>query len=697
MKKVLCLIFLLFACSAVAELSIPQTSFRKAPLDTLEKFVSDGDAEAMVELALRYYAGHEVERDVRKAFELMEVAADQQQPEALYLMSRMYAEGIGTEADSEQEELWFAKAIASFPDNKQLNAMFERYLVDPVRAERVLKKCADAGYGPAVLQLGFPKGLEFYENGQYEDALLLFITLAENGSADGAYYAGRIYADGLGNLEADDVEAFMFFKQAAESGYAPAQYELAVSYENGCGIEKDSGQAMLWYQTAADSGYSEAQFRLAEMAFRQAEAAESAARFDDRSGLELNKYRKALSRAVQWYQAAAEQDHAGALFVMGRLTASGEGVGRNPQKAVEYYEQALALGYAEAGFYLGLMFHAGLGVQKDLSQAIQYYQAAADQGVSGALYYLANCYRFGEGVSKHSIKGEGIYYGKLLKGFFQDNSELLPDEWMLRAAREYGIIRWNRGGGADRLSNASRWVGMSAQNGDARAQEVFAKMQDAEGQQLLFEESRVDPRKDAGEKRRQSGWFPYVLLDAEDLYSGNQVDIISVQEGLGSQENVAGNAVDGLLVRYERPATSHLLGYSGIILAGLEFTDRETGERYWSFSEYRDQEPLYAEASRCDFFVSVDQDFCERSKLTGWAVVYGQLLEDGRTIAVFDSRQSKTDGLSVFFKRSQYFPIVDNRVNANIDLLSLVMGQMQSTAEDEASRVRDFLLSFLGL
>ena len=668
MRKFLFVTLILSVFSAVAELPILHTTYRKASLETVKEYAEGGRAEAQLELALRFYAGHQVDKNVQQAFQLMHLAAEQKQPEALFLLSRMYAEGIGTRADPEKEELFFAEAIANDPENEELQALYDRYVSDTARAQRFLKTCADAGYAPALLDVGLPEAVHFYKTGQFEDALPLFLKLAGNGSAESAYYAGRIYADGKGNLEPDDIEAFVWFKQAAEGGYAPAQYELAVRYEKGLGVEADSEQAGVWFEQAAGSGNAEAQFRLAEKKFRRAAAAES---MD-----QPNEYRKSLSEAVKWYKAAAEQNHAEALFVLGRLSASGEGMSKNLSGAVEYYERAAALGHAEAGFYLGLMHHAGLGVdKKDMAAAIQYYQAAADQGVAGALYYLANCYCFGEGVPKQPIKGEGLYYGKILQRAPGANPS--ANVWALAAAREYGIIRWNRSDSRDQLIAASSWVGLAAQNGDELAQQIFLKMKKnsrQDGPHELFAQNRAAPNVDAVKKMRNAAFFPYVQWDIDDLYKRSEArqPIISVQAGNGIQKSVAGNDVEGLFVRYARPAASRAHGFSGIVLAGLEFTSRKTGERYFSFVTYLDREPTYAGKSVYNLSVTVDTTAVSDEKLTGWAVVYGHLLPDGRTIAVFDDQAFQAEDIAELFQRNRYSKTIKSNAAAYMEFDSVI-------------------------
>src|SRR5262245_39691075 len=50
----------------------------------------------------------------------------------------------------------------------------------------------------------------------------------------------------------------------AEQGDARAQYNLAVSYEQGWGVSQDLAEAARWYRRAAEQGYSLAQHNLGE-------------------------------------------------------------------------------------------------------------------------------------------------------------------------------------------------------------------------------------------------------------------------------------------------------------------------------------------------------------------------------------------------------------------------------------------------
>ena len=49
----------------------------------------------------------------------------------------------------------------------------------------------------------------------------------------------------------DDAEAVRWYRLAAEQGYANAQYNLGVSYDDGLGVPQDNIEAHMWLNLAA--------------------------------------------------------------------------------------------------------------------------------------------------------------------------------------------------------------------------------------------------------------------------------------------------------------------------------------------------------------------------------------------------------------------------------------------------------------
>ncbi|MDA0787145.1 MAG: SEL1-like repeat protein, partial [Proteobacteria bacterium] len=84
------------------------------------------------------------------------------------------------------------------------------------------------------------------------------------GIVSAQYNLGVLYDSGRG-VEADPVEALIWFHSAAEKGHGRAQYALAAAYAAGRGIARDSDMALKWLRRAASENILEAQSSLANI------------------------------------------------------------------------------------------------------------------------------------------------------------------------------------------------------------------------------------------------------------------------------------------------------------------------------------------------------------------------------------------------------------------------------------------------
>ena len=103
-------------------------------------------------------------------------------------------------------------------------------------------------------------------------------------------------------------EAYKLCSLAAKQGYAIAQYNLGVMYDNGEGVTQDYKQAVKWYKLAAEQGDADAQNNLGLM-------------YDEGKGVTQD-----YKQAVKWYKLSAEQGHASAQNNLGVLYSNGQGV-----------------------------------------------------------------------------------------------------------------------------------------------------------------------------------------------------------------------------------------------------------------------------------------------------------------------------------------------------------------------------------
>lgn len=70
------------------------------------------------------------------------------------------------------------------------------------------------------------------------------------------------------------------------------------------------------------------------------------------------------------------------------------------KKTVEWYQKAAENGNADAMYRLELCYDVGAGIKKDLEKAIKWYQKAAENGHEKAMFMLGLYYYEGEGAQK---------------------------------------------------------------------------------------------------------------------------------------------------------------------------------------------------------------------------------------------------------------------------------------------------------
>ena len=85
---------------------------------------------------------------------------------------------------------------------------------------------AENGYNRGYLMVAncYLNGIYVEENPA--EALAWLIKAAENGSVTAMYYAGTILEEGADGVTADPKKAKVWYKKAAEAGYAPAAAAL---------------------------------------------------------------------------------------------------------------------------------------------------------------------------------------------------------------------------------------------------------------------------------------------------------------------------------------------------------------------------------------------------------------------------------------------------------------------------------------
>lgn len=131
-------------------------------------------------------------------------------------------------------------------------------LTDPgvERARQALKPDADRGDPVAQNNLG-----TLYEiDGPTQDlkqAAAWYAKAAAQGYAVAQHNLAVMYEQGRG-VAADLPAAAALFRRAADQGYAPGQYLTGLGYRHGSGVARDPVAALTWFTLAAEQGYAPA-------------------------------------------------------------------------------------------------------------------------------------------------------------------------------------------------------------------------------------------------------------------------------------------------------------------------------------------------------------------------------------------------------------------------------------------------------
>ena len=162
-------------------------------------------------------------------------------------------------------------------------------------------------------------------------------------------------------LRKDYAEAMRWAREAADQGYAAAQFDIGVLYANGFGVAQDYAEAMRWYRKAADQGYAAAQLDIGV----------------------LYRYGRGVAQdygeAMRWYRKAANQGNAMAQHNIGNLYEHGWGVAQDSAEAQVWMQKAAAAGNADAKRWLASHQASGLSSIVTLAATSPAPQVSADE------------------------------------------------------------------------------------------------------------------------------------------------------------------------------------------------------------------------------------------------------------------------------------------------------------------------------
>lgn len=216
-------------------------------------------------------------------------------------------------------------------------------------------------------------GLQYYAEGDYDNAVKWFRKSAQGGNASAIYNLGICYEKGQG-VQQDILEAVINYRKAAEASLPEAQYMLAGCYKDGIGMQRNEEKAKTWYKQASDQGYPLAQYEYAI----------------NYLGKYTAEYKTLLEKAYESGIIKAAYPYALCFL---------EGIDQDDIYGLALLKKAIENGDGKAMVYMGKLYYDGKFVSEDKSKAFELFSQAAKRGNADGIYWKAVCLEKGHGTA----------------------------------------------------------------------------------------------------------------------------------------------------------------------------------------------------------------------------------------------------------------------------------------------------------
>lgn len=311
-------LFLLLA-AAPFQLPAQQPETDRKRFEEIKAKAEKGDAQAQVNLGVRYANGGGVTKDAGEAVKWYRKAAEQDHGQAQFNLGLSLYKGKGVRQDHAEAVKWFRQAA----DQGHANAQFN------------LGLCYLGGKG-------VPQ--------DHAEAAKWFRKAADQGDASAQFNLHVCYDNGEG-LPQDRTEAYKWLLLAAAQGDKDAR-EVVPKLER-----------QLTREQLAEGQKRASTFKPPEVS--SLEAGQSAV----------------SSKELADLRAQAEKGDAKAQNELGEVLYAGKaGVAKNPVEAVKWFRQAAEQHHAAAQSNLGVCYERGEGVAKYEAEAYKWDLLAAAQG-----------------------------------------------------------------------------------------------------------------------------------------------------------------------------------------------------------------------------------------------------------------------------------------------------------------------------
>lgn len=386
------------AAAAADTPSTKPTASTKVPPEPVPKELTEDEKRA-----ISLYEGakallNSTDSDRKKAYELLEEAADLGHTAARESIGEAYLFGDGVPQNVTKARLYFEALASGGSPTGQMYLGFIYAIGLGVNASQakalVYYTFGALGGNPfAQMALGYRY---WYGNSvltSCEAALTYYRKVAKVVEHDvnkgGSTLIQRIrLLDEIENPGSSsgliDDDLIQYYQFLADKGDVQAQVGLGqLHYQGGRGVEQDHSRALGYFTQAANTGNANAMAFLGKMFLEGGSVVP-----------------QSNETAFKYFSMAAEKGNAVGQSGLGLMYLHGKGVEKDYQKAFKYFTLAANQGWVDGQLQLGNMYYNGLGVLRDFKMAIKYYTLASQSGHVLAFYNLAQMHATGTGTMR---------------------------------------------------------------------------------------------------------------------------------------------------------------------------------------------------------------------------------------------------------------------------------------------------------
>lgn len=221
-----------------------------------KKAAETGDADAQNMVGNYYFNGEGTEQDLDKAFGYYQMAAAQNHVYGMLNLGLCYAYGNGCQLNLEKAyELIEKAAENNCPEAQEW--LIKRSDVDKAPIDSLSMTPDEAiDYAINTLSDGDPSKID--------ECVEILRRYANIGEPSAQYNLALCYHSGYGVNQNYQVAA-SWLNKSAKLGFAPSMYQLGEKYQEGHGCSINFVESAKWYRKAANLGMPEAQYRLGQL------------------------------------------------------------------------------------------------------------------------------------------------------------------------------------------------------------------------------------------------------------------------------------------------------------------------------------------------------------------------------------------------------------------------------------------------